>query len=104
MSGTALVRGEQRQGRIDRIGQTGDVDVHDLVTDTKLEERARKRLETKYALGDIFQSSTEGLDDAGLAHYIAQHRAKKPKRPDRVPNALLRSSSCRISVGRARDR
>jgi len=81
VSGIALVKGEQRQGRINRIGQTEDADVHDLVTDTALDRRARKRLEHKYALGDIFQSKTEGLDDTGLAHYIAQHRATRKRRP-----------------------
>jgi len=66
---------EQRNGRIHRIGQNDDVTIHDLVSDTQFEARQRKRLKTKYAMGDIFQSPTEALDDTGLAHFIASARA-----------------------------
>lgn len=68
---------EQRNGRIDRIGQKNEVRLHDLVTNTEHESIRRKRLRTKYALGDIFQSSTEKLDDSGLAYYLATEKAKK---------------------------
>ena len=39
------------------------------------EERARKRLATKYELRDIVTSPLEGLDDHGIAGYLNRVRA-----------------------------
>ena len=45
----------------------------------------RKRLRTKYALGDVFQSSTEKLEDSGLAYHLAMERAKKEGKGRKMP-------------------
>jgi hypothetical protein len=74
---------EQRAARIDRLGQTSDVTVRDYVTDTPIERKARKRLNTKYALADVFQSPSEMLDDTGLAAEIQRVRAEKGNTPQR---------------------
>ncbi|MHB1418282.1 MAG: helicase-related protein [Bacillota bacterium] len=66
---------EQRTARIDRLGQTSDVEIYDAVSNTAHEDRKRKRLKSKYALADVFQSPTEMLDDTGLAHFINKQRA-----------------------------
>jgi hypothetical protein len=70
---TAMVA-EQRKGRINRLGQTQDVDLVDLTTNSDFEERARKRLTMKYDLRQIFADPGESLDDTGLAAYIARAR------------------------------
>lgn len=71
---------EQRCARIDRLGQNKDVTVRDYVTDTPIERRARKRLNTKYGLADVFQSPSELLDDTGLAAEIQRVKAAKSDR------------------------
>jgi superfamily II DNA or RNA helicase len=68
---------EQRIARVDRIGQQNDVTVRDYVTDTPYERRARRRLERKQALADVFQSPSDNLDDSGLAAEIQSVRAEK---------------------------
>lgn len=68
---------EQRAARIDRMGQTQDVTVRDYVTDTPVERTARKRLEDKYELSDVFQSPSELLDDTGFAGEIEKVRQDK---------------------------
>jgi hypothetical protein len=68
---------EQRIARIDRLGQQNDVTVRDYVTDTAYERRARRRLERKQALADVFQSPSDNLDDSGLAAEIQAVRATK---------------------------
>lgn len=65
----------QREARINRFGQTEDVDLIDLVADHPAERRARKRLADKYQLRDIMTSSLEGLDDTGLALYLQKARS-----------------------------
>ncbi|WP_431860168.1 helicase-related protein [Azospirillum sp.] len=93
---TAMVHA-QRNGRIDRIGQTEDVELLDLVADHPAERRARKRLADKYELRDIMTSPLEGLDDRGIAGYL--HRVKAgqmdaaqphflPAAPHEVPDGL----------------
>lgn len=64
----------QRNGRINRIGQTNNVDLIDLVSDHPEERRARDRLTRKYALRDMMTTPMEGLDDTGVAHFIRQRR------------------------------
>jgi hypothetical protein len=64
----------QRNGRINRIGQTNDVDLIDLVTDHPEEARNRDRLTRKYALRDMMTTPMESLDDTGLAHFIRQRQ------------------------------
>jgi superfamily II DNA or RNA helicase len=88
----------QRNGRIDRIGQTDDVELLDLVANHPVERRARKRLAEKYDLRDIMTSPLEGLDDRGIAGYL--HRAQagqaeaeqphyRPAEPHEVPAGLV---------------
>lgn len=72
---------EQRNARIDRLGQTQNVTIRDYVTDTPIERKARKRLEDKYALSDVFQSPSEMLDDTGLAGEIQRVRAERGTLP-----------------------
>lgn len=90
----------QRQGRINRIGQTEDIDLVDLVADHPSERRNRERLETKYGLRSIMTSPMEGLDDTGIAGYLAQARAGKleersktfmPAEEGQVPEGLAAS-------------
>lgn len=71
---TAMLH-RQRQGRIDRVGQTEDVELLDMVADHPEERRARKRLGDKYQLRDIMTSPLEGLDETGIAGYINKARA-----------------------------
>lgn len=70
----------QRNGRIDRIGQKNEVELIDLVADHPSERANRKRLAEKYALREILTSPLEGLDDTGLAAYLARARAEKEER------------------------
>jgi SNF2 family DNA or RNA helicase len=72
---TAMVH-NQRKGRIFRLGQTRDVDVVDLVSNTEFEQRARERLHRKYDLRKIFVDPGESMDDTGLAAAIARARAR----------------------------
>lgn len=64
----------QRNGRINRIGQTHDVELIDLVANHPDETRARKRLATKYALRDALTTPMEGLDDTGLALFLRKRQ------------------------------
>lgn len=73
---TAMVH-SQRNGRIHRTGQTEDVELIDLVADHPAERHAQQRLEKKYALREIMTSPLDGLDDSGIAGYLAQARAGK---------------------------
>ena len=67
----------QRIGRINRIGQDGDIELADGIADHPSERRARDRLKKKYALRDIMTSPMEGLDDTGLAYFIRQRQVEK---------------------------
>jgi SNF2 family DNA or RNA helicase len=73
---TAMVHA-QRNGRVNRLGQTRDVDLIDLVTDTPFEQRARQRMNQKYDLRNVFTDPGEGLDDTGLAGYISRARHRR---------------------------
>lgn len=61
---------EQRDARINRIGQTEDVDIHHLITDTPFDGKAQRRLERKAVRSHVFQDPSHGLDDTGLAAHV----------------------------------
>ena len=65
---------EQRSARIDRMGQTEDVEIHDLVSDTPYDLTAERRLRKKADLGRIVQSPNGALDDIGLAGLYQKQR------------------------------
>ncbi|RTI10513.1 helicase-related protein [Thermus scotoductus] len=67
----------QRNARIDRIGQTNPVEIHHLVTDSKYDMDAVRRLERKRLSHEIFEGDWERMDDSGLAKLIALERAKR---------------------------
>jgi superfamily II DNA or RNA helicase len=89
----------QRNGRINRVGQTGDVELLDLVADHPAERKARDRLTKKYALRDIMTSPLEGLDDSGMAGHLARVRAGREEFPG-AP-ALHASGGAPTSAGSA---
>lgn len=70
---------KQRGARVDRIGQTQNVEIHNLVTNTQYEKEALQRLKRKGMLQDIFESEWEGMDDAGLAKHISLARSARTK-------------------------
>lgn len=80
---TAMVH-QQRNGRIHRLGQTRDVDLIDLVTDTPFEGRARERMARKMDLRDVFTDPGDAVDDTGLAGFISRARARQ-RRNDETP-------------------
>jgi superfamily II DNA or RNA helicase len=73
---TAMIH-QQRTARIHRLGQDQDVEVHTLMADHPWERTNRKRVETKAALGEIFESTEGYLDDTGLAGTLREIRARK---------------------------
>lgn len=76
---------DQRNGRIDRLGQkTKDIELRTYVVNHPHEHKKLDNLERKRALNDtVMDSDLEKLDESGLAHYIKRHieqkRAKGPK-------------------------
>lgn len=68
---------EQRNARIDRLGQKKHVQLHHLETATAYDADNRKRLKTKAELGDILQGEFKSLDDQGLAGYLLRARAER---------------------------
>ena len=67
----------QRQGRINRLGQRNDVELIDLVADHPAEHRARERLRTKYGLREVMTDPSAGLDDTGVAAYLARRQVAR---------------------------
>lgn len=67
----------QRNGRIDRLGQKNNVELLDLVSDHPVERKNRKRLADKYDLRGILTTPLEGLDDTGVALYLARARMER---------------------------
>lgn len=67
----------QRNGRIDRVGQTEDVELIDLLADHPAERAGRDRLARKYGLRDIVTSPLDSLDDTGLAGTLRRIRAER---------------------------
>jgi len=74
---TAMVHA-QRAGRIDRIGQQNDIDLHDLVANHAQERRSRARLARKSALREVVTNPLDGLDDTGLAAFLF-HKQQQSK-------------------------
>lgn len=68
---------EQRSARVDRLGQTDDVDVHYLQTDAKVDSDARRRIERKGRLGSALQGRYESMDDVGLAKHLNMAREER---------------------------
>ena len=68
---------EQRNARIDRLGQTKKVELHHLVTDTAYDRDNVQRLTRKRELGSILQGEYRDMDDTGLAAYIRRARAER---------------------------
>lgn len=64
----------QRNGRINRIGQTNDVDLIDAVADHPEERKRRERLQRKYALREMMTTPMESLDDTGVAYFLRQRQ------------------------------
>jgi hypothetical protein len=62
----------QRRARIDRIGQKQNIDLIDLQANHPSEQRARDRLEKKYALREFVLDPSSGIEDSGLAHFLRQ--------------------------------
>lgn len=90
---TAMLH-KQRIARCVRAGRAegdGHVTIHQLVTDCPYEVRARKRLENKAGLRDVWTEDVERLDDTGLAARIMRLREKQFEqsysRPDEVRHA-----------------
>jgi superfamily II DNA or RNA helicase len=75
----------QRNGRIDRIGQTQDVELIDLLADHPAERTARDRLARKYGLRDIVTSPLDTLDDTGLAGMLRRIRTERAERAPEAP-------------------
>lgn len=67
----------QRNGRIDRLGQKNETELIDLVADHPSERRARDRLMKKDDLRGILTTPLEGLDDTGLASYLNKARMER---------------------------
>lgn len=67
---------EQRTARIDRLGQTEDVDVHDLLANHDYDYRAEERLRRKAVLAGIYQSKDGYLDDSGVAQTLRNLRER----------------------------
>ena len=76
---TQMVK-EQRDGRIHRLGQTNAVELTISRTRTPHDAQAWQRLQTKKALGEVFQSPADQLDDTGLAHYLHHAASQREER------------------------
>ncbi|GEM48712.1 helicase-related protein [Deinococcus cellulosilyticus] len=61
---------EQRNARIDRLGQEKPIELHNLISNTDHDRTNYERLERKRALGAIFQGQHESLDDTGLGRAL----------------------------------
>jgi hypothetical protein len=72
------VKMDQRQARVNRIGQKfKEPDIHSLLLDHPEETNARDRVERKEALHHAVTDGAEHLDDSGLSSYIRQHLERK---------------------------
>lgn len=67
----------QRTGRIHRLGQTDDVHVHTLVTNTKLDAQKQQRINRKHGLRAMLTAPYEALsDDHDLFTLLRDHDDK----------------------------
>ena len=91
---TAMVH-NQRNGRVDRVGQQQDVQLIDLIHDHPAERAARDRLARKYELREIMTAPQIGLDDTGLAGYLIRRRAEAPEpaTEERLAKAIFRNQA-----------
>ena len=69
---------EQRNARIDRLGQTRHINLHHLITDADHDQDNYERLERKRTLGSILQGEHESLDDTGISKYLNLAREGRP--------------------------
>lgn len=75
---------EQRNARIDRIGQTRAIELHHAISDSDYDRDSFKRIQKKHLLGQVFQGSHESLDDTGLSRDI---KLASLGRPEELPQA-----------------
>lgn len=68
---------EQRTARIDRLGQTEDVEVVNMLADHQWDRDARDRVARKQSLASIFQSKEGYLDDSGITETLRAFRARQ---------------------------
>ncbi len=68
---------EQRNARIDRLGQDEAVELHHLQTDTPYDRDNVRRLNRKRELGEILQGEFRSMEDTGLAAYLNRARAER---------------------------
>lgn len=68
---------EQRNARIDRLGQDDEIELHHLITDTAYDRDNQERLTRKAELGGILQGEYRDMDDTGLAAYIRRADAER---------------------------
>jgi hypothetical protein len=70
---------EQRNGRINRLGQKErEPHIYDFVADHPHEVRERERLQSKKGLHSVIHDVSESIDDTGLAHHL--HRVREEKK------------------------
>lgn len=80
---------QQREGRIDRMGQAHDeIEYHDIVSDTDHEQAKLERIKRKKELGSIFEEDPGSLDDSGLASMITKVRNDRKARGIEFPARL----------------
>lgn len=60
----------QRNGRINRTGQTSDVELADIIRQHPAEKRRRDRLARKYQLRELTTTPMESLDDTGVGYFL----------------------------------
>jgi SNF2 family DNA or RNA helicase len=73
---------EQRTARIDRLGQTSDVEVTNLLADHAYDRNARARVQKKQVLAGIYQSKEGYLDDSGIGMTLRALRARKAQQSE----------------------
>lgn len=79
---------EQRTARMHRLGNDGEVVLHNLVSDTSYDMKAQRRLTTKKRTGHIFQTPSDTLDDTGLAFHVHQAYQRTTNAIRMTPTAI----------------
>jgi hypothetical protein len=67
---------EQRTARVDRLGQTSDVEVVNMLADHEWDRKARDRVAKKKVLAGIYQGKEGNYDDSGIAQTLRELRAR----------------------------